>query len=177
MTDLSSAQDQLMRMILAKWVSKPIYAAAELGIADLLAQRAMPVEELAQATQTQPEPLYRLLRALASLGIFAEGEDMRFRLTPLASLLHSGSLRSTVLSFNSGWNDRAWMHLLDGVRHGGIPFEQAFGAITLATEDLEIEMRVEKGSEERPNPTQIRPLGSVIGPHFHIFGSSSRFFS
>ena len=127
MTELSSVQDQLMRMILAKWISKPIYAAAELGLADLLAAGPMSVEQLARLTQSQPEGLYRLLRALASLGIFAEGDDRRFRLTPMASLLQDGSLRSTVLSFNSEWNDRAWIHLLEGLRRGCTPFEEAFG--------------------------------------------------
>ena len=127
MNERSSAQDQLMRMILSKWISKPIYAAAELGIADLLAPGPMSTEELARATGTQADALYRLLRALASVGIFAEGEDHRFRLTPMASLLQSRCLRSTAISFNAEWNDRAWMHLLEGLHRGGTPFEQAFG--------------------------------------------------
>jgi hypothetical protein len=127
MTDLSSVQDQLMRLILSKWISKPIYAAAELGIADLLAPGPMSIEELARLTRTRPDPLYRLLRALAGVGIFSEAEDRSFRLTPMASLLRSGSLRSTALSFNSEWNDRAWLHLLQGLRSGATPFEEAFG--------------------------------------------------
>ena len=123
--------DQLMRMILSKWISKPIYAAAELGIADLLARGPMSSDELARLTGTRPDALYRVLRALASVGIFAEGEDdgeeRCFRLTPMALLLQSGSLRSTALSFNAEWNDRAWMHLLEGLRRGCTPFEEAFG--------------------------------------------------
>jgi hypothetical protein len=127
MTDLSSAQDQLMRMILSKWISKPIYAAAELGIADLLDPGPMSTEELARATRTRPDALYRLLRALASVGIFSEREDRCFQLTPMASLLRSAALRSTARSFNSEWNDRAWIHLLEGLRRGCTPFEEAFG--------------------------------------------------
>ena len=127
MSDLSSAQDQIMRMILTKWISKPIYAAAELGIADLLDRGPMSIEELARATRTRPDALYRLLRALASLAIFSEREDGCFQLTPLASLLKSGTLRSTARSFNSEWNDRAWIHLLEGLRSGRTPFEEAFG--------------------------------------------------
>ncbi len=119
--------DQLMRMILSKWVSKPIYAAAELGVADLLASGPMSLDELARKTGTRQDALYRLLRALASIGIFAEGDERSFRLTPMASLLQSGSLRSTARSFNAEWNDRAWMHLLDGLRRGCTPFEEAFG--------------------------------------------------
>lgn len=127
MDDRSSVQDRLMRMVLCKWISKPIYAAAELGIADLLAQGPMTAGELARATRTRADRLYRLLRALASVGIFSEGEDRRFRLTPMASLLQSRSMRSTALSFNAEWNDRAWMHLLEGLRRECTPFEQAFG--------------------------------------------------
>jgi hypothetical protein len=120
-------QDQLMRLILAKWISKPIYAAAELGIADLLEPGPMSIEQLSRVTRTQSDTLYRLLRALASVGIFSEGEDRCFQLTPMASLLKSGSLRSTARTFNSEWNDRAWMHLLEGLRSGCTPFEQVFG--------------------------------------------------
>ena len=127
MSDPSPAQDQMMRMILTKWISKPIYAAAELGIADLLDPGPLSIEELARATRTRPDALYRLLRALASLGIFSEREDRRFQLTPLASLLKSGSLRSTARSFNSEWNDRAWTRLLEGLRSGRTPFEEALG--------------------------------------------------
>jgi hypothetical protein len=127
MNDHSTIQDQMMRMILSKWISKPIYAAAKLGIADLLAKGPMPTEALARATRTQADALYRLLRALASIGIFAEEEDRRFRITPMASLLQSRTLRSTALSFNAEWNDRAWMHLLEGLSCGRTPFEQAFG--------------------------------------------------
>ena len=127
MKNNQSRQDQLMRMILSKWISKPIYAAAQLGIADLLAPGPMSTQELAGATGTQADVLYRLLRALASVGIFAEGEDRSFRLTPLASLLQSRELRSTAISFNAEWNDRAWMHLLEALHGGGTPFERAFG--------------------------------------------------
>ncbi|UCF96924.1 MAG: hypothetical protein JSV89_17345 [Spirochaetaceae bacterium] len=122
-----SPHDQLMRFILAKWICKPIYAVAELGIADLLGEGPRYVEDLARMTRVKPDLLYRVLRALASVGIFAEGQERRFQLTPMASLLQSGSLRSTAMTFHSAWNDRAWMHLLDGLRSGDTPFEEAFG--------------------------------------------------
>jgi hypothetical protein len=127
MNEPSSPQDQLMRLILSKWVTKPIYVAAELGIADLLASGPMSIEELSRATATRPDGLYRLLRALASVGIFAEVEDSLFGLTPMAALLRSGAFRATACSFNAEWNDRAWMHLLKGLRRGTTPFEEAFG--------------------------------------------------
>jgi SAM-dependent methyltransferase len=122
-----SFQEQLMRFILSKWVSKPIHVAAELGIADLLAEGQQDVEELARRTRSDPDALYRVMRALASVGIFVESEKRRFGLNPMASLLQSGSLRSAARTFHSEWNDRAWMHLLEGVQTGQTPFEAAFG--------------------------------------------------
>jgi hypothetical protein len=75
---------QLMQFIVGKWISKPIYVAAELGIADLLAEGPRSIDDLAQASQSHAPSLYRVMRALASVGIFSEGEGNRFELTPMA---------------------------------------------------------------------------------------------
>src|SRR5262249_48812468 len=80
---------QLDQMITGYWISQAIYAAAKLGIADLLKDGPKPAAELAGATSTNPDALYRLLRALASVGIFIEDESRQFSLTPLAEPLRS----------------------------------------------------------------------------------------
>jgi predicted Rossmann fold nucleotide-binding protein DprA/Smf involved in DNA uptake len=67
-------QDQLARMITGYWISQAIYVAAKLGIADLLADGPKTADELARATGTHARSLYRLLRALASVGVFSEVE-------------------------------------------------------------------------------------------------------
>ena len=85
-------QAQLGQMITGYWTSQAIYAAAKFGIADLLGEGAKSVEELATDTGTRADFLYRLLRALASVGIFAEEDGQRFSLTPLAGPLRSGPL-------------------------------------------------------------------------------------
>ncbi len=93
-------QAQLGPMITGYWTSQAIYAAAKFGIADLLSEGPKSVDELATASGTKADFLYRLLRALASVGIFAEEVDKRFSLTPLAELLRSdaqGSQRSLAL--------------------------------------------------------------------------------
>jgi hypothetical protein len=77
-------------MITGFWISQAIYAAAKLGIADLVKEGPKPCEELAQATGTQPQTLYRLLRALASIGVFHESEEGCFGLTPSAAYLQTG---------------------------------------------------------------------------------------
>jgi hypothetical protein len=118
---------QLMKFIVGKWISKPIYAAAELGIADILAEGTKSIEELAQITQSHSPSLYRMMRALASVGIFFETEGKRFELTPMAEYLKTGAMRSIALMFNSDWSDKAWGYFLDSVKTGGTAFEKAHG--------------------------------------------------
>src|SRR4051812_30326793 len=88
-----------LQMLTGYWLSQAIYVAARLGIADLLKDRPQTSVELASATGTDGPTLYRLLRALASYGVFAEDELKRFRLTPLAAPLQTGpgSMRALTL--------------------------------------------------------------------------------
>ena len=118
---------QLMNFIVGKWISKPIYIAAELGIADMLAEGSKSIEELAHISQSHASSLYRMMRALASVGIFFETEAKRFELTPMAEYLKTGAMRSIALMFNSDWSDKAWGYFLDSVKTGGTAFEKAHG--------------------------------------------------
>ncbi|MFC1888241.1 methyltransferase [Thermodesulfobacteriota bacterium] len=118
---------QLMKYIVGRWISKPIYVAAELCIADLLAEGPKSIEELAQASQSHAPSLYRMMRALASVGIFIETEAKRFELTPMAEYLKTGAMRSIALMFNSDWSDKAWGYFLDSVKTGSTAFEKAHG--------------------------------------------------
>src|SRR3954451_22840897 len=69
--------------------SQALYVAARLGIADLLAAGPRDSADLAAATDTHAPSLYRLLRALASLGVFDETERGRFGLASLGEPLRS----------------------------------------------------------------------------------------
>ncbi|MHC4558234.1 MAG: methyltransferase [Planctomycetota bacterium] len=120
-------QARLMQFIVGRWISKPIYVAAELGIADLLANGPRSIADLAQASQSHAPSLYRMMRALASVGIFSEIEDKRFELTPMAECLKTGALRSIALLFHSDWSDKAWGCFLDSVKTGETAFEKAHG--------------------------------------------------
>ena len=62
-------------------MSQAICVAAELGVADLLADGARTSDDLAEATGTNADALYRLLRALASVGMLREEEGRLFALT------------------------------------------------------------------------------------------------
>jgi SAM-dependent methyltransferase len=95
------------------WIAQGIAVTAELGIADLLTAGPRNLHELAAATNSRAEALYRLLRALASVGIFAEESDGRFALTPLAELLRTDGSNS----------QRAWAMLM------GAEFHAAWGEL------------------------------------------------
>jgi hypothetical protein len=110
-------------------VTQLLYAAVKLGIADLLAGGLQAVDELAATVGTQPDALYRALRALASLGVFREVSPRRFALTPLAELLrtdHPHSLCATVL-FQGEEAYRAWGELPYSLRTGAPAFDHAYG--------------------------------------------------
>ncbi len=118
---------QMMQYILGKWVSRPISLVARLGIADLMASGNRSIEELADATGTHTGSLYRIMRALSSIGIFHEDEERQFSLTPLGECLKSDSLRYQAMLFHSEWHDRAWSELEHAVRTGEAAFDKAFG--------------------------------------------------
>jgi len=128
MTDESPHQ-QLDGMITGYWVSQAIYAAAKLGIADQLADGPRSVAELADASAADADALYRLLRALASKGIFVESESRRFSLTPLAELLRSDAAGSKrALALMSGDEQfRSWAEIEYSIRTGKIAFEKVYG--------------------------------------------------
>lgn len=125
------ASAELMEMIFGFQRSHALYAAAKLGIADLLSDGARSVEELARATDTLAPFLYRLLRALAGVGVFEEHEDGRFAMTRLAEPLRSdaagGSVRGYALLVGQPFAQRPWEELLTTMRTGQTAFDQMYG--------------------------------------------------
>ena len=122
-----SPQTAMMRYILDIWISKPIYVAAKLNIADLLSDGPKHIDQLASLAEVDPPLLYRLLRALACVGIFTEIGDGKFGLTPMGSCLQSDALRPIALMMHSDWHGRAWEKLLEGIQTGEKPFDIAHG--------------------------------------------------
>jgi hypothetical protein len=105
-----------------------IYVAARLGLADELRNGPLPVEHLAQTVGANAQALYRLLRALASLGLFAEVGERTFALTPLAQLLRSdapASVRNVALLYGADWLWQAYGQMLYSVQTG----RQAFAHV------------------------------------------------
>jgi hypothetical protein len=122
-------QEQMARMVAGYWVSQAIHVAAKLEIADRLAAGPLTVAELASATATDARSLHRLLRALAGVGVFSEGADGRFRLTPLAECLRRDVPGSqwalTVMMGEEHY--RCWGELLESVRTGETAFDRLYG--------------------------------------------------
>src|SRR5215471_236346 len=124
-----SMHQQLDQMITGYWISQAIYAAAKFEIADHLKDGPKSVAQLAAATSTNPDALYRLLRALASVGIFSEGESRQFSLTPLAEPLRSdvtGSKRALAL-MSGDEQFRAWAEIDYSICTGQVAFDKVFG--------------------------------------------------
>ena len=122
-------EQQLVQMIIGSWVSRAIYVAAKLRIADLLADGPRRAEELAAEAEVAPRPLYRVLRALAGVGVFAQQADGRFRLNPLAEPLRAGgpeSLRALAVMIGEE-QDRCWDDLVETVRTGETAFDRLYG--------------------------------------------------
>lgn len=120
----------LLQIASSYWVSKAICTVAKLGIADLLASGPKTSEELAKSTSVHALSLYRLLRAVASVGVFASREDGRFELTPLAECLRTGvpgSVRELVIMLGEEWKWRSWGELLYSIKTGEPSFDHIFG--------------------------------------------------
>jgi hypothetical protein len=126
----STPGQDLRRLVLGFRLSQAIYVAAEVGIAELLADGPRSAEELAAATGAHAPSLYRVLRFLAGEGIFAEMDDGRFSLTPMGELLRDdapGSLRPMARQSASDASWRSWGQLLHSVQTGRPAFDRVHG--------------------------------------------------
>jgi hypothetical protein len=121
---------RLREMVVASWSAQAIYAAAKLGIADLLASEPKTAAELAAATNTSPDALYRVLRALASVGVFTEVSPRLFAMTPLAEGLRTGvpgSVRHLTMWYGEDVF-RAYAEIGHSLGTGQPAFSRVFGA-------------------------------------------------
>ena len=120
---------QLERMFAGFAMTHSIYAAAKLGIADLLEAGPRTAEELAGLAGVHAPSLYRLLRALASVGVFAETAPATFALTPTAQRLRTGapdSLRAWAI-VTGEIIAPSWGGLMHSLQTGVPAFESVFG--------------------------------------------------
>lgn len=120
---------QMLQIISGFWVARCVYVTAKLGIADLIKDAPKTAEELAEATGTHGPSLFRVLRALAGVGVITQDDKNRFGSTPLSQTLCSGpgSMRAFAMTELGEEHYPAWGELLYSVRTGGIAFDKAFG--------------------------------------------------
>src|ERR1700761_817991 len=125
------AHDAMLERIAAYWQSQLVFVAAKLGIADVLVDGPLTAEEIATRVGAHAPYLKRVLRALASLGIFAADPHGRFHLNRLSQTLrsdHPESLRNFALMLVDDYNWSAWGALEHSVRTGESAFEHVHGA-------------------------------------------------
>jgi hypothetical protein len=123
-------RDVLLRMVNGYQVSQAIHVVAMLGVADTLKDGERHVDDIADQTDTDPQALYRLLRALSAVGVFLEGDQRTFSLTPLGKGLVGdtpGSLRDYAVFVGHGSNWNTWGDLLQGIKTGENVFRQVHG--------------------------------------------------
>jgi len=123
-------QVQMIHMATAYWASVLVYVAADMGLADRLAEAPLTAAELAQLTGDDVPALYRVMRTLAGLGLFTEDAGNRFSLTPLGDTLRTstpGSVRSSVLTLAGDLFAKPLGELQYSIKTGKSAFEKIFG--------------------------------------------------
>ena len=111
----------MLEMVMAAWVAQAIQVAAELGIADTLADDPLPLDDLADRVGADPDALRRLMRALISRGIFRQRRDGRYELTALAETLRSDapfSMHGYARFVGSPQHREHWTLLVESVKSG-----------------------------------------------------------
>ena len=124
-----AAAAAVLQMIWGIHISRAVYVAAELGIADLLAGGPMTAAQLARATQAHEPSLYRVLRLLASLDVLTEHDHHSFSLTILGERLRAdvpASMRSFTLTADAG-GLRPFEPIIERVKTGRNGMDIAYG--------------------------------------------------
>jgi hypothetical protein len=127
MADPGDFKVQMNQLIRSYWTTQAIFVAAELRIADLLVEGPKHPDQLGEEAGVKGDMLYRVLRALASIGIFAEDAAGRFSLTPLADTLRGDSGQRAYARLHGQELYQSWGKLLEAVRTGDAGFVKAFG--------------------------------------------------
>ena len=129
-TQTPPAHVSIMQLLNGAHVAGAVSCLAELGIPDLLEAGPKSAEELAGQTGTNPQALYRLMRATACVGVLAEGPEGTFSETPMSAVLRSNAnptLRALAIMGGREWHGRGWSRLEYCVRTGKQALDQVYG--------------------------------------------------
>jgi len=122
--------ETMLSLLTMYWVSQMLHSVAQLGVADVLAEKPLAPDAIAKQVGAHAPFLRRVLRALASVGVFAEDARGRFRLTPLGQTLRAdrpGSLRDFALMIAADYNWSSWTSLPHALETGANSFERTHG--------------------------------------------------
>jgi hypothetical protein len=185
----TAAPETIFQIGTAYMTSAALQVALRLGIPDHLANGSATVDALASATGAHPDRLYRVLRALSSVGIFEELSPRRFAANAAANLLRSepGSLRDIALFMTSSLHFRVYAEMLHTVRTGQPAVEEVTGMPVFALFERETEearlfndAMTSMSAAVMPAVLQaydfsgIRRLADVAGGHGRVLGSILR---
>jgi hypothetical protein len=123
-------QAEIFHIIGGYWLSRAVYLAAKLKLADAVGDGRVKLAAIAAATGTRPENLRRLLRALAAHGIFKAEADDSFSQTGLSDVLRSGrpgGMRAIAEVELGHDHYDSWRDVESCLRQGGTAFERLYG--------------------------------------------------
>jgi len=145
-------RNEMMQIVTGYWLSKAVFCAAKVGVADRLTAGPRPVAELAAAAAVHEESLHRVLRGLASVGIFMETEPGVIALTGKAEFLrgdHPQSMKHFALMVGDDLFE-AWSDLFHAVETGKSAVEKRFGRDFFAemAEDLQKSQVFDRAMQE-----------------------------
>lgn len=112
---------QMMQLLFGKMVFSSVTAIARLGVPDYIGETPRDVEDIARESSTDAPSLYRVLRLLASIGLFTEAPARHFAITPFGAVLrsdHPRSMRDLAIMFSDPWQVEAYSRMTDCIRTG-----------------------------------------------------------
>lgn len=120
----------LMQLSMGAMVTQAIYVAAKLGVADILTAGEKHIDEISQEAGAHSPSLYRVLRSLASMGVFNETQPRTFANTPLSEVLRAdipGSMHDSMIFMGEPWHYNVWANMLHSARTGGTAWKATYG--------------------------------------------------
>lgn len=129
-SDPGAPQKAFMQLIFGKQITYSLASVARLGVADHMNATPVHLEELAARVGAHAPSLFRVMRLLASVGVFKETPAQQFSLTSVGELLKTNaqdSLRYLAMLFGDEWTTRAYEHFADCVRTGSDGVTKAYG--------------------------------------------------
>jgi len=120
----------MAQFLFGKQLTASLSALARLGVADHMGDTTISADELAGKVGAHAPSLFRVMRMLASFGVFSQEPGGKFALTPLGALLRTdvpGSMRYMAMMLGDEPSMRAYVHMADCIRTGQDGITMAYG--------------------------------------------------